>query len=114
MSQTQAIFAQATAPKFSLGETIGGAVSQTVDWLGRTITYIATTVAEYAIKAWEYSLVFFAMALDFVNQNQQAFSYVGAAATIAGIAYVIAKALGSGAQQPEVVQQPQDQQPQKD
>jgi hypothetical protein len=106
MSQTQAIFAQAVAPKFSVGETIGSAVSQTVDWLGRTITYLATTIADYAVKAWEYSLVFFAMALDFVNQNQQTFSYVGAAATLGGIAYLIAKMFGSGAKQ-EVVHKPQ-------
>lgn len=110
MSQTQAIFAQAVAPKYSIGETIGTAVSQTVDWLGRTVSYLATAIADFAVKAWEYAQVFFAMALDFVNQNQQTFSYVGAAATLGGIAYLIAKMLGSGAKTEPVQKPPQPEQ----
>jgi hypothetical protein len=99
MSQTQAIFAHAATPKYGVGETIGNAVSQAAEWLGRTVTYIANVVAEYAVKAWEYGVVFFGMAMDFVKENQEAFSYVGAAATVGAIGYVIAKILGVGSKE---------------
>jgi len=100
MSQIQAIFAQAATPKYGVGETISTAVSQAAEWLGRTVTYIANVVAEYAVKAWEYSVVFFGMAMEFVKENQETFSYVGAAASVGAIGYVIAKILGVGSKEP--------------
>lgn len=100
MTQIQAIFAQAAAPKYGIAETIGNAASQVVSWLGRTVTYIANAAPKYASKAWEYGVAFFGMSMEFIKENQETFSYVGAAATVATIGYVIARVLGVGSRQP--------------
>lgn len=96
MNPAQAI-SQAAAPKYGVGETIGNAITQTVDWIGRTVTYVAQVVAEYATKAWEQAIVFFGKSMAFVKHHQETFSFIGAAATVATIAYVLARILGVGA-----------------
>jgi hypothetical protein len=67
MSQTQAIFTPRTSSPSSIQEIIGNAISQTVDWLGRTITYTRGLIVEYATKAWNFATRCFEKVMDFIS-----------------------------------------------
>jgi hypothetical protein len=84
----------------SFWETFTTKVSEGAEWLGRNIKALGSTLADYAVKVWEYVKPFFEKigqfiaetwdkAKEFVKEHKEGTAIAVASAIIVGIASII-------------------------